>query len=136
MPTANEQLPAPLPIDVDKAFLEGHLKKAQLGLEQIALERSYQYQEGGVHQMPAPKLTELETDVLDNKLLRVALDIQLQRLKVCKPSRERSLAITKLQECIMWIGMDLKRLGEPNPYPNSYRPENSIVDATADGLKL
>lgn len=36
----------------------------------------------------------------------------------------------------MWLGMDLKRLGEANPYPNSKDPTNAIVDTTADGLKL
>ena len=36
----------------------------------------------------------------------------------------------------MWLGMDLKDLGSKNPYPNSYNPANTIVDATADGLKL
>lgn len=77
-----------------------------------------------------------DTDVVLNKTLRVDLDKKLQVLKSCRPSRERSLAITKLQECIMWLGMDLKRLEEPNPYPNSYKPENTIVDKTADGLKL
>jgi hypothetical protein len=36
----------------------------------------------------------------------------------------------------MWLGMDLKRLYEPNPYPNSYNPSNTVVEPTADGLKL
>lgn len=36
----------------------------------------------------------------------------------------------------MWLGMDLKRLNEPNPYPNSYNPSNAIVELTAQGLKL
>ena len=53
-----------------------------------------------------------------------------------RKSRERSLVITKLQEAIMWLGMDLKDLGAANPYPNSYKPENTIVEPTADGLKL
>jgi hypothetical protein len=45
------------------------------------------------------------------------LDVQLQKLKSQPTSRERSLAITKLQEAIMWIGMDLKRLNEHRPTP-------------------
>lgn len=53
-----------------------------------------------------------------------------------RDSRERSLAITKLQEAIMWLGMDLKSIGATNPYPNSYNPSNAIIDPTADGLKL
>lgn len=60
----------------------------------------------------------------------------LQILKVLAPSRERSLAITKVQEAIMWLGMDLKRLGTPTPYPQSYNPESPVVEPTADNLKL
>lgn len=77
-----------------------------------------------------------DRDIKANKQLRMSLDKQLQNLKNCPKSRERSLAITKLQESIMWLGMDLKRLNEPNPYPNSYNPENSIIDPTSEGLKL
>ena len=52
-------------------------------------------------------------------------------------SRERSLAITKLQEGVMWLGMDLKRLGTPNPYPSSKDPSTgSVIEPTADGLKM
>lgn len=80
--------------------------------------------------------TSLDADVRANKLLRMRLDSNLQDLRSLPGSRERSLAITKLQECILWLGMDLKRLGEPNPYPNSYNPENTVIDPTADGLKL
>lgn len=78
----------------------------------------------------------LEKDIKSNKSLRVDLDKNLQNLKLCPRSRERSLAITKLQESIMWLGMDLKRLNEPNPYPDSYNPENTNIADTADGLKL
>lgn len=91
---------------------------------------------------PAPSATEVSLSIEDrvdityNKELRVELDRQLQVLKDLTPSRERSLAITKLQEAIMWLGMDLKRLGTPTPYPNSYKPENTVVDPTADGLRL
>ena len=70
------------------------------------------------------------------KELRVQLDGILQLMKGRPTSRECSLAITKLQESIMWLGMELKRLGEANPYPDSYNPENEIVNPTADGLKL
>jgi len=53
-----------------------------------------------------------------------------------RSSRERSITITKLQEAIMWLGMDLKAQGTPNPYPNSYNPESPVIDPTSDGLKL
>ena len=80
-----------------------------------------------------------EAAIKIDKEWRVELDGVLQRMKsndFVRKSRERSLAITKLEECIMWLGMDLKAIGTPNPYPNSYKPENNIVDPTADGLKL
>ena len=77
-----------------------------------------------------------DLDIKANKQLRVNLDEQLQNLKQCPRSRERSLSITKLQEAIMWLGMDLKRLNEPNPYPDSYSPENTKIAPTADGIKL
>lgn len=51
-------------------------------------------------------------------------------------SRERSLAITKLQEAVMWLGMDLKDQGNPNPYPHSYDPSSPVIEPTADNLKL
>lgn len=77
-----------------------------------------------------------EKEIRANKTLRRDLDDALQNLRRCPSTRERSLAITKIQEAIMWLGMDLKRLGGPNPYPNSCKPENTVVDKTADGLKL
>ena len=65
------------------------------------------------------------------------MDSTLQKMKESsRKSRERSLAITNLQQAIMWLGMDLKELGTPNPYPQSYNPENTVVEPTADGLKL
>lgn len=76
-------------------------------------------------------------DIAETKTLRVELDAALQKVKDSpRKSRERSLVVTKLQEAIMWLGMDLKDLGTPNPYPNSYKPENAVVDPTADGLTL
>lgn len=78
----------------------------------------------------------IEEEIIADKELRVALDAELQKLKDLTSSRERSIAITKVQEAIMWLGMDLKRLDCPNPYPNSYNPTNTTVDPTADGLKL
>lgn len=77
-----------------------------------------------------------EKNVKANKQLRVNLDEELQKLKILPSSRERSLAITKLQETIMWLGMDLKRLNEPNPYPHSYDPSSTKIEPTADGMKL
>lgn len=57
----------------------------------------------------------MKRNIKANKLLRVLLDDNLQDLKGFPKSNERSIAITKLQETIMWLGMDLKRLGEQDP---------------------
>lgn len=78
-----------------------------------------------------------ELEVIENKRLRKEIDEKIQQVKNLPPSRERSLAITKLQEAVMWLGMDLKRLGEKNPYPSSKDPETGTkIEPTADGLKL
>ena len=70
------------------------------------------------------------------KALRRDLDEQLQRIKSLTPSRETALAVTKMQECIMWLGMRLKAIGETDPYPESRNPDSPIIEPTADGLKL
>ncbi len=81
-------------------------------------------------------LTSYEEQVTFTKQTRKDLDVILQHIKHSYPSRERSIAITKLQEAIMWLGMDLKRLNEPNPYPESYNPYSFAIEPTAGGLKL
>lgn len=78
-----------------------------------------------------------EEEVVLNKSLRQEIDGTLKKLHEAPKSRERSLAITKLQEGMMWLGMDLKRLGEANPYPSSKDPSTgSTIEPTADGLKF
>lgn len=78
-----------------------------------------------------------EQEVIENKRLRKEIDEKIQQVKNLPPSRERSLAVTKLQEAVMWLGMDLKRLGEKNPYTASKDPETGTqIEPTADGLKL
>jgi len=67
---------------------------------------------------------------------RKDLDDVLQRVRASGPSREVSLCITKVQEAIMWLGMELKRLGNPTPYPTGYDSTTARVEPTADGLKL
>ena len=76
-------------------------------------------------------------EIVANKQLRKDLDEKIQEVKNLPPSRERSLCITKLQEAVMWLGMDLKRLNEENPYPNSKDPSTGDkIDPTSNGLKL
>lgn len=86
---------------------------------------------------------EHEEAVTRAKELRVALDGYLQKLKEYRDTlgrsdaaRHASISVTAVEDAIMRLGMVLKELGTPNPYPNSYKPENTIVDPTADGLKL
>jgi hypothetical protein len=85
---------------------------------------------------------QINQDIIANKELRRDLDAQLQKLKGLRGSRHRSLAITHLEDVIMRLGMDLKRLNElsptpePRPYPSSYDPSTTKVEPTAEGLKL
>lgn len=97
-------------------------------------------------------MTPTEGATSQTKQLRKELDAVLQNLRrdsdksftgdrapdhLVRGSRERSLAVTKIQEAIMWLGMDLKDIGEtPNPYPHSYDPASPVIEPTADGLKL
>ena len=75
-------------------------------------------------------------EIVENKRLRKELDKKIQEIKMLPSSRERSLSITKLQEAVMWLGMDLKRLNQPNPYPESKNPNSMKIEPTADGLKF
>lgn len=79
----------------------------------------------------------IEDEIVANKQLRKDIDEVLQRVVALPKSRERSLSITKLEEAVMWLGMDLKRLGAINPYPSSKDPSTGpVVEPTADGLKF
>lgn len=80
---------------------------------------------------------DLKVEVPAIKQLRQDIDDIIQRVKGLEPCRETSLAITKLQEGVMWLGMDLKRLNQPDPYPSSKDPSTgTTIEPTADGLKL
>lgn len=70
------------------------------------------------------------------KQLRKDTDDIIQRVRNLEACRETSLVITKLQEAVMWLGMDLKRLNQPNPYPESKDSTSMRIEPTADGLKL
>lgn len=71
------------------------------------------------------------------KQLRKDIDDVIQRVKDLDGCREVSICITKLQEAVMWLGMDLKRIGDINPYPNSKDPSTGTkIDPTADNLKF
>ena len=71
------------------------------------------------------------------KQLRKDIDDIIQRVKSLNGCREVSICITKLQEAVMWLGMDLKRIGDINPYPNSKDPSTGTkIEPTADNLKF
>lgn len=83
------------------------------------------------------EVTMEEFEITSDKSLRRDIDEITQKVKNLPPSRERSISITKLQEATMWLGMDLKRLGTPNPYPSSKDPSTgTVIEPTADGLKM
>jgi hypothetical protein len=96
-------------------------------------------------QMPA-NLQELQaemnqlktvTDVQRVKQYRQEGDALIQNIKSLPPSRETSLAITNIQQGVMWLGMELKRMGEANPYPSNKDPNTGDkIEPTADGLKF
>ena len=71
------------------------------------------------------------------KQLRKDIDDVIQRVKALDGCREVSICITKLQEAVMWLGMDLKRIGAINPYPSSKDPSTGTkIEPTADNLKF
>lgn len=76
-------------------------------------------------------------EIVAIKQLRKDIDEKIQDAKRLPSCRETSLAITKLQEAVMWLGMDLKRLNEEDPYPHSKDPgTGDVIDPTAQGLKF
>lgn len=87
----------------------------------------------------------ISEEIVANKTLRKEIDEIIQKVKVLPVSRERALSITKLQEAVMWLGMDLKRIADlqgvncfsPNPYPSSKDPSTGdVIEPTADNLKF
>ena len=77
------------------------------------------------------------TEIQIIKQLRKQGDDLIQQIKNLPGSRETSLSITKFQEGVMWLGMELKRRNEENPYPESKDPSTGDkISPTADGLKL
>lgn len=85
---------------------------------------------------------DVDGEIKTDKSLRRDLNDVIQKVRSLMTSRERSLCITKLQEAVMWLGMDLKRIAEENPgvlenpYPDSKNPDNTKIAPTADNLKL
>ena len=79
----------------------------------------------------------LEVEVPAIKQLRKDIDDVIQRVRDLQTCDEVNLVITKLQEAIMWLGMDLKRLNQDNPYPSSKDASTGTkIEPTADNLKF
>ena len=77
------------------------------------------------------------SEIQEIKQLRQDADAIIQRIKALPPSRSTSLSVTKFQEGVMWLGMELKDRNEPNPYPSSKDASTGdVIEPTADGLKL
>lgn len=80
---------------------------------------------------------EFEQQVVAVKQLRKDIDAIIQRVAALPKTRETSLSITKLEEGVMWLGMELKRMGTANPYPSSKDPSTGDkIEPTADDLKF
>lgn len=92
---------------------------------------------GNVATAPISESEMADTEILLTKTIRIELDKVLQdHIKTMKPSREIALCRTKVEEAIMWAGMNLKRLNDGKTcYENSYKL-NTIVDPMKDGVKL
>lgn len=83
------------------------------------------------------KQKQYSAEVVADKELRRDIDAVIARTRALPTSQERRISIRKLQEAVMWLGMDLKRLGEANPYPSSKDPDTGdVIEPTADGLKM
>ena len=80
---------------------------------------------------------DIDVEIPKVKQLRKDIDDVIQRVKSLDGCREVSICITKLQEAVMWLGMDLKRIDDINPYPNSKDPSTGTnIEPTADNLKF
>lgn len=88
-----------------------------------------------VRPMPEERIDE---EIKNTKALRRDLDSCLQGMRATLAgSREVSLAITKTQEAIMWLGLNLKELnGGVSCYKHGYDPSNAEVEPVADGVKF
>lgn len=76
----------------------------------------------------------IEELIIKVKTFRVELDEVLQKVKGSHKSREMSLTVTKIQEAIMWLETDLKRLNIQKL--ESHDPLNLVAKPTADNPKM
>lgn len=82
------------------------------------------------------RLRSSEDEIGDTKLMRKFLDMAIQKVKTLQSTKATNIVVTKIQEGIMWLGMHLKELGTPDPYPTSRDNSDLTIHPTADNLKL
>lgn len=80
----------------------------------------------------------METEIVKTKQFRKDIDGIVQSIQAeLTKGQTADIAVIKLKEAVMWLGLHLKELGATNPYPHSKDPSTGdIVDETADGLKF
>ena len=89
--------------------------------------------EGG-HGSTGNKIDVLK-EIKNTKQLRKDIDEVIQRVKALNQSRETSLVITKLQEALMWLDMNLGHLYANKPYPLSNKVKNMAGASTDEECK-
>lgn len=89
--------------------------------------------EGG-HGSTGSKIDFLK-EIKDTEKLCKRIDETMQGVKSLKQSRETSLVITKLQEALMWLDMNLGHLYANKPYPLSNKVENMAGASTNEKCK-
>lgn len=100
-----------------------------------------------VNQMEQARASEAEIQaglhsrILSVKQLRLEITGLARHTKSMLGSRELSLAITKMEEAVMWLGKELQRIGETHPdllkdpYPTSKDPSVPTIDPTAPEIR-
>lgn len=79
----------------------------------------------------------MESEIVKTKQLRKDIDEILQRTKDLSSTRERSFAVMKLKEVIIWLGMHLETLNNSDSYSENKDPKSkNYVAPTADNLKM
>lgn len=78
---------------------------------------------------------DIKREIPNIKQCRKDIDDVIESVRKLESCKEVEICITKLQEACMWLGMDLKRLNDVNPYPSSKDPSTGTkIEPTADNL--
>lgn len=82
------------------------------------------------------RLRSSAVEIGDTKLMRKFLDMAIQKVKTLQSTKATNIVVTKIQEGVMWLGMHLKEIGTPDPYPTSRDNSDMTIHPVADNLKL